>query len=264
VNDRPHIRQLTTAGECAQADELQRAVWRIDRGSAPAPSEVLTVVRRTGGYVGGAWLGDRLAGILVGFIGYDARTARVSLHTHVICAAVRERGIGRALLLDQRDWCLARGIDTVEWTFDPLVRRNAHLYLTRLGAAVLEYVENYYGVLDDAINRADESDRLVVRWSLTDPGHDGAALPPRGDIRPLLTQDETGRPRAHRLRVADAPIRMSCAIPEDIEELRRRDPEGGVSWRLAVRHSLGAVLASGGRVLGLTDDGRYLLEGKAP
>ena len=36
------------------------------------------------------------------------------------------------------------------WTFDPLVARNAHLNLNKLGAPVEEFVENMYGATNNS------------------------------------------------------------------------------------------------------------------
>ena len=54
------------------------------------------------------------------------------------------------------------------WTFDPLVRRNAHFNLAVLGATVDEYLVDFYGPLPDAVNAGDESDRLLVVWPVGD------------------------------------------------------------------------------------------------
>ena len=48
--------------------------------------------------------------------------------------------MGRALKLAQRDEALARGIDLIEWTFDPLEIKNAYFNIERLGAIVRRYV----------------------------------------------------------------------------------------------------------------------------
>ncbi len=47
--------------------------------------------------------------------------------------------------LRQREDALARGIDLIEWTFDPLEIKNAFFNIERLGAIVRRYVENQYG-----------------------------------------------------------------------------------------------------------------------
>jgi len=57
----------------------------------------------------------------------------------------RNAGLGRRLKLAQRDDALERGIDRMEWTFDPLEIKNAHLNIARLGAIARRYMRNIYG-----------------------------------------------------------------------------------------------------------------------
>ena len=97
----------------------------------------------------------------VGFLGLHPS---YSLHSHAagVTAAGTGRGIGFALKQDQRAWALERGIGTVTWTYDPLVRRNAFFNLTRLGARPVEYVVDFYGEMTDAINTGQGSDRFMV------------------------------------------------------------------------------------------------------
>ena len=56
------------------------------------------------------------------------------------CRSIATRGIGRRLKLRQREDALARGIDLIEWTFDPLELKNAFFNIERLGAIVRRYV----------------------------------------------------------------------------------------------------------------------------
>ena len=54
----------------------------------------------------------------------------------------------------------------IAWTYDPLIRRNAYFNLAKLGARPVEYLPNFYGAMDDAINGGTETDRMLVRWEL--------------------------------------------------------------------------------------------------
>ena len=51
------------------------------------------------------------------------------LHSHMlgVAAEYRDAGVGRLLKLEQRKDAIARGIDLVEWTFDPLQARTLHV-----------------------------------------------------------------------------------------------------------------------------------------
>jgi predicted GNAT superfamily acetyltransferase len=81
----------------------------------------------------------------------------------------RDRGIGRRLKLFQRDDALARGISLIEWTFDPLVTKNAYFNLMRLGAVARRYLPNVYGITTSPLHAALPTDRLVAEWHLRSP-----------------------------------------------------------------------------------------------
>ena len=175
----------------------------------------------------------------------------------------RRSGVGLVMKLHQRQWALERGIELITWTFDPLIRRNARFNLSRLGATVDEYLENVYGDTDDALNGRGESDRLLVRWRLSDEAVVAAtagtprctAVPPA--FVPALLPGPDGLPET----VDPATIRagFTCRVPDDIEALRVSDPDGANAWRFALRELLGGSLARGGSLLGLTDDGDYVV-----
>ena len=76
----------------------------------------------------------------------------------------RDRGVGRQLKLFQRQDALRRGIELIEWTFDPLEMRNAHFNLMRLGAVARRYIPDYYGVTESPLHGGLPTDRLVAEW----------------------------------------------------------------------------------------------------
>jgi predicted GNAT superfamily acetyltransferase len=123
---------------------------------------------------------------------------------------VRAAGIGFAIKLAQRAECLANGVTEMRWTFDPLIRRNAHVNLVKLGATVRAFHPNFYGNLADAINGDDATDRFEVSWRLDAPV--GALAAARTDL----------------------------ALPVDYEAMRRDDPAAA----RALRVSSAAVFAA--------------------
>ena len=79
----------------------------------------------------------------------------------------RDRGIGAALKDFQREEVLRQHVHVMYWTYDPLVARNAKLNIKIVGARVVEYVRDMYGVDHASItDRVIGSDRFVVRWDL--------------------------------------------------------------------------------------------------
>jgi predicted GNAT superfamily acetyltransferase len=243
------VRELSTPADTVAAAALFEHIWQDPTLLHP---ELLLVFAATGNYVAGAYFESTLVGAAVAF--FTGALPR-ALHSHVagVVDGMRNRGVGLALKLHQRDWALRRGVRTIGWTVDPLVRRNIYFNLAKLGATVTAYRQEFYGTMTDAVNAGDASDRLLLAWDLTaDPP--GALVAPDG-TRPLLAAGDGGEPVAGTLSGPD----LSCALPDDIVALRRTAPPLARAWRFALRDALGAALDRGYRVAGVSKDGAYLL-----
>lgn len=166
----------------ARADELAGALARFDAtwgvgrtvdlasliAIAHAGNTILVAVPAPGRADAAGELSapdDPPIGAALGFLGWDGGL-HVHSHMNAVDPRARGRGIGVALKLRQRAICLEHGVDEVRWTYDPLIRRNAHMNLVRLGAEVIAYHPDFYGELRDAISEGDRSDRFEVRWRL--------------------------------------------------------------------------------------------------
>jgi predicted GNAT superfamily acetyltransferase len=110
-------------------------------------------------------------GLLVGVsIGFLAPAGGVHLHSHItgVLADHQHLGIGHGLKIAQRQWCLANGIDEITWTFDPMLARNAHFNLRKLGAVAEAVLPAFYGPMEDGVNRGEVTDRLETHWYVGD------------------------------------------------------------------------------------------------
>ncbi|GGS83850.1 hypothetical protein GCM10010156_48120 [Planobispora rosea] len=252
------VRELHSLAEFQEVARLFDGIWRPAPGGEPVTVELMRALSHAGNYVAGAYGGDgTLAGASVGFL---AAPAGEALHSHVT-GALPGRGAGLALKLHQRAWALARGLERITWTYDPLVRRNAHFNLVKLGALPEEYLPSFYGVMGDAINAGDESDRVLAVWRLTEPRVTAAVRgePVPAEVPPDAAaglEDRDGHPAPGR---ADARV-VLVAVPGDIETLRRRDPGAAKAWRHAVRDVLGGLMNEGAQVIGFHQKSCYVVE----
>lgn len=248
------IRELHAMDDLEAVCVLFGEIWGTHPAKGPVSAEVMRALGHAGNYVVGAYENGRLVGASVAFF---AEPSAATLHSH-ITGATAGRGIGLALKLHQKQWALRRGITRITWTYDPLIRRNAHFNLTKLGARPEEYLRSFYGAMDDAINGGDESDRVLTAWDLT-AHHDPAATSTPDDSAAAhavhAVRDVGGRPE---VRATDAEF-VLIDLPDDIEALRRTDPGAAHAWRLAVRDALGRLLDDGARVLGLHHRRGYLV-----
>ncbi len=266
---RVEVRSLHTHDELTEARGVWDAVWPTTPGATEITGNLLRAVEHAGGYVGGAYDGDLMVGSCLALVGrtLGSHGWHTHLHSHVAAAlpGFGDRGVGTALKLHQRAWALEHGVDRIVWTFDPLVRRNARLNLVKLGGVAVEYLIDFYGQMDDALNAGEPSDRLLLQWDLASErvagglagtaqtlGHDEWVA--MGAVDGLAIDDDG--PRA--LDVS-SPV-VLVALPEDIVAIRREDTALARQWRLAVRSALEPVEQGKGRVVSLTTDGYYVVE----
>lgn len=259
------IAVVTDLAELEAVEALINETWR--NPTSEISLGMLRALSKSDNLVSAAYHHHTLVGACIAFLSGGEHP---HLHSHL--AAVRPqqraRGIGFTLKLHQRAWALDRGIASVSWTFDPLVRRNARLNLARLGARPVEYLPDFYGTREDAFNASVPTDRILVAWPLADPRTRLAcarATPPMhaDDLttdggRILVTPGRWDEP----VTTADhGESTVLVGLPEDITALRRDRPEVAEQWRLAVRESLGRGLAAGRSVVGFTEEGHYVLDG---
>jgi predicted GNAT superfamily acetyltransferase len=183
---------------------VEREVWKSsDIDVVPIP--LFVVASETGGQVLGAFHGTDLVGFTLAIAGW--RTRKPFLHSHMtaVLAGHRDRGVGRRLKLFQREDALSRGIGLVEWTFDPLVTKNAYFNFMRLGAIARRYLPNAYGITTSPLHGLLPTDRLVAEWHL------------RSDrvVRVLAGKQAKAPPSKKAARIT---------IPANLEELRSSHP----------------------------------------
>ena len=228
------LRELKDLAEVDALSQLFGEIWGTSAASL-IPKDLLRAMAKAGSYVTGAYADGRLVGGCVGFHEQpDART----IHSHIagVLPEYAGKSIGYALKMHQRSWALERGITAIEWTYDPLIARNAYFNIVKLGARPAEYLTNFYGSMNDAINGTDDSDRILLRWNIAEPL----------DVTPP----------------SDAAARI--AVPEDVETLRATDPDAARIWRTRLREQLAPRMAEGWRVVGFDRTDGYIVEPPTP
>jgi predicted GNAT superfamily acetyltransferase len=145
--------------------ELQKEVWHFSDAEL-VPLRMFVVAEKVGGQVIGAFEGKDLVGFALSVPG--TRAGHSYLHSHMLAVREdrRDLGLGRRMKLAQRDDALARSIELIEWTFDPLEIKNAYFNLERLGAIARRYYVNQYGVTSSPLHGSLPTDRLVAEWWL--------------------------------------------------------------------------------------------------
>jgi predicted GNAT superfamily acetyltransferase len=236
------IEALTELDQFDQCVALQDEVWGYDI-TGMMTQKVFLLASRIGGQVLGAYDGETLAGYAMSLPG--VRNGHAYLHSHhlAVLAQWRNLGVGRKLKLAQREDALARGFDLMEWTFDPLEIKNAHLNIAKLGAIVRRYKRNFYGPSSSPLHGGLPTDRIYAEWWL------------KSD---RVTRTLAGEsPAIHTTEHVD--------VPAALAEWKMNDEERHKALEVQERNasSLEDAFARGLAVIGYErtadGDGRYLL-----
>ena len=245
------IRPLASIADYDEAVALQDETWGAGF-SDRVPAAILRVGQKVGGVSAAAFDADgRMLGFVFGLTG--VRDGRLVHWSDMLAVREHARGkhLGERLKIYQRDVLREIGVQTMFWTFDPLVARNAHFNLNRLGASIADYVPNFYGANTGSILHGGlPTDRLVAEWELTAgtaaPSRSANGTATRNEDVPRTSIVERGEPRAI-VPLPDAP-RVRVPVPRDIESVLSSDAGVALSWRLATRDAIMHYLARGYRV----------------
>ena len=159
------IRKCQGLAELEACVGMQKEVWNLSAEDL-IPLRMFVVAEKIGGQVIGSFDKGELVGFALAIPG--SRSGHPYLHSHMLAVreSYRNSGLGRRMKLAQRDDALARGIELIEWTFDPLEIKNAYLNLERLGAIARRYNINQYGITSSPLQGGLPTDRLVAEWWL--------------------------------------------------------------------------------------------------
>jgi predicted GNAT superfamily acetyltransferase len=234
------IEALADRAGFEEAVELQRRIWGF-HDIELLPVRLFVVATKVGGQALGAYDRDKMVGFCLAIPGLKSG-GRSYLHSHMlgVLPEYRNTGIGRLLKLAQREDALARGIDLIEWTFDPLEIKNAYFNMERLGAIVQRYVENQYGTTSSPLHGGLPTDRCIAEWWVTSDR-----------VQKTLAGARPPVPVQHRI-----------SVPADIETVRRHDAKRARAIQKNIAFEFLTCFERGLAVIGFEktqDAGTYLM-----
>ena len=255
------IRLLETPEEMTAVEDLQRAIWPGSETEI-IPSHLLITAVHNGGLVLGAFEGELLVGFVFGFPGLeslpDGPHPKHCSHMLGVLDSHRDSGIGFALKRAQWQVVRNQGLSHVTWTYDPLLSRNAHLNIARLGAVCSTYVRSPYGTLRDGLNAGLPSDRFQVDWWIrTLRVENRLSKRPRGTLKLSQFQQAEIQSLYSPIPRADGYLqppetfsspgdRLALAeIPPDFPALKGADLSLARDWRFFSREVFETCFASG-------------------
>ncbi|HXT86184.1 MAG TPA: GNAT family N-acetyltransferase [Verrucomicrobiae bacterium] len=223
------IRHCATLAEYDECVCLEHLIWGED---IAVPSAIFVVAHHTGGQVLGAFdAASAKASDKPKMVGFTlalgaTKSGKPYLHSHMtaVLPQFHNRGVGRRLKLFQRQDALKRGIDLIEWTFDPLDLKNAHFNFVRLGAIARKYIPDCYGVTQSPLHAGLPTDRLVAEWWLASER-----------VKSILADNPS-------------PMKESAqrvSVPANLAEIRNTDRETATRLQTLVREQFQQWFAKG-------------------
>ncbi len=247
------LRSFEEAEDYRACVEVQRATWGQDFSDA-VPASVLKISQQVGSVAAGAFAPEgRMLGFVWGLTGVrDGRFFHWS-HMLAVVPEARDLRLGTRLKLYQRELLLPLGVAEVEWTYDPLEARNAHLNLDLLGARPVHYVEEMYAdEMGSELARGIGTDRFIVRWEIASEW-----------VAAVLAGEPSGGPARFAgvpilgLKTGDLPDdpRIRIEIPADIQAVKAENPDEAAAWREVTRRAFRHYFGRGYRVEAYLRDG---------
>ncbi len=235
------IESLTTEQQFRDVVSLQKTIWGFDDIEL-MPVRFFVVATKVGGQVFGAYESGRMVAFCSAIPGLKPG-GRAFLHSQMlgVLSEYRDFGVGRRLKLRQRDDAMARGIELIEWTFDPLEIKNAYFNIERLGAVVRRYVRNQYGTTTSHLHGSLPTDRCTAEWWV------GTER-----VRGIVAGEPAEFPT----------IEARIEVPANIGELRRNEPKTAREIQNRISDEFEVAFSKGLTVVGLNrtpEEGTYLL-----
>jgi predicted GNAT superfamily acetyltransferase len=258
------IRTLTRLEELGEVEDIQRAVWP-DPTVIVYRNTLLNLVRNGGLVLGAVDVeSEHIVGFLLSYLGIESpeadRPAMANLklvsQRMAILPEYRDGGIGYDLKLAQRNYAIKQGIRLITWTFDPLLTRNAHLNIRKLGAIVREYWRDFYGNTPSPQVVLGSSDRFVAEWWVTGnrveqrlSGKRGALTLEHyvGSAAILNASRESSAGFAlpgNRIQPPQGMVAL-VEVPENYQKMIDDDPQLAREWRFHTREMFEQSLAAG-------------------
>lgn len=240
------IRQVSTIAEYLACHEVQRKAFRLTDDTYVVPVATLVGANLHGGLVHAAFQdpggSDRLIGFSFAFLGRVKGKLCLYSQITAVDPEVQAGGVGTGLKTFQRDWAREQGIEFIAWAFDPLQSMNAHLNLNKLGATVVDYIEDMYGPRTDGLSKGVPSDRLIVQWPTTPPAEREVPADV-ATINDTFVKDGIRICGTFSLDRTESDLLFE--IPDDIVQVKQADEAAGLDWNRAVRAVFEAYLARG-------------------
>ena len=245
------IRKLTTIEDIGLIQPLEQKVW----GANSIPIHQTFTAAKNGGLVIGAFAGEEIVGFSYSFPGFTNGTTFLCSHMLGIHPDYQLMGIGKQLKDEQLKLAVEMGYELITWTFDPLESRNAYLNTTKLYGICGTYLENWYGEMDDGLNKGLPTDRFKIEWWISSERVEGKWNPQILCYdRPFkVGQSTKGNPTIllNEKEILTDNEGIEIPIPKHYQLIKKNEPELALDWRMKIRTIFQTLFASGYALIGV-------------
>lgn len=228
-------RKLETIEDMRLIQSLEKTVW----GSESIPIHQTYTAVTNGGLMLGAFDGEKIIGFSYSFTGFANGKMYLCSHMLGIHPDYQLMGIGKRLKEEQRKFAVDMGYDLITWTFDPLESRNAYLNLSKLSGICNIYLENWYGEMEDGLNKGLPSDRFKIEWWITSERVEESWVPTIDHFdRPFTVgSSKQGNPILEwdEQDIVTTSAGIEIPIPENFQLIKKDEPQLALDWRLKIR-----------------------------
>ncbi len=242
------IREPYSTRDYRELMDVQLRIWGMPDYSEAVTYHMIIAAHRNGGVVLGAFEKDtgRAVGVIYGVPAYKDGMIYVYSHIAGVVPEYRFKGLGYEMKLIQRRIALEKGYRLIKWTYDPMQSANAYFNICKFGVVVRKFYEDYYGELQDEINRGMPSDRFEAEWwissrrvekvlagevkhpSLNDLLEHGAYL-----VNNVVFEDNI--PVIEEYSLSSSSDLVLVEIPGSLDEIRKKSRELVLDWRMKLR-----------------------------
>ncbi|MCD6196737.1 MAG: hypothetical protein J7J82_08140 [Staphylothermus sp.] len=243
------IREPSTPDDYRKLMNAQLEIWGMLDYSGAVTYHMLIASHRNGGIVLGAF--EEPTGRAVGLI-YTVpayKYGKLYMYSHLagVVPEYRYLGIGKIMKIFQRRIAIEKGYHLIEWTYDPLQSSNAYFNIVKMGVIIRKFYINYYGELQDEINRGTPTDRFIAEWYIRSPRVKAIIEENKKktityekllELDPHIATNveiKNNKPILINTSLSNKKDLVVVEIPGDINELKKKDLELVLDWRIKLR-----------------------------
>ncbi len=229
------VRLIENSSEIQDFMEIIKSAWHSDSAISGFKDTIHSMAYH-GGFVLGAWDNGKLIGMSFSYPGYKNNYTYLYSHMTGVIGEKKYSGVGYMLKMKQKELALDYGYKMIAWTFDPVMSLNGYFNIGKLGAVSRNYLDNFYGIMNDGINQGLPTDRLVAEWHIREH-YDVEFTDPRfiNEVNGY-NMEFTGEPENDVI---------GFKIIKDFYEFKTRDLEKAVKTKLILRDKFHELFSKG-------------------